>query len=173
MSLVDASDNSDQVGQWLDQLVDTFQFDTPGKDQSLGRDLAGVVAEGIRDRSVPDAKAADGSTWPPNVPKWAARKRRKYSVDQPGILTGQMLSLEALIGEVRISGDVVELVYGTGSSASGEGADAPTDRQKADWFSNGTDWAPERPFFELDDEIAASAVATSADALGQHLKSAS
>src|SRR4051812_11189637 len=97
--------NIDEINAWMDDVIDGIVFTMPGVDQSLGRDLAGAVAEGIADRSVPDAKDPDGGTWDDNREPYKSWKAAKYDAYQPGILTGQMLSLESLLGETAIAAD--------------------------------------------------------------------
>lgn len=152
---MDDSSNIDEVSLWLDGILDSIKFDMPGRDQSLGRDLAGVVAEGIADRSVPDAVGPDGEEWPENHEPYKSWKAKKYDAFQPNILTGQMLSLESLLGETTIGPDEVEMKYGTGKAASRarNGAappkDGATDREKAVFAEE-----HDRPFYGLDGTIA-------------------
>jgi hypothetical protein len=170
MASVDS--NADQVAAALGALVGSFDFTRPGKDQSLGRDLARTVARGIQRRSVPGATAPDGSSWAANEPEYARRKRAKYAADQPGIRTGQMLSLESLVGETTVAPDSVEMRYGTGEpprrAANGaeltKGDAATTDRAKAGYFTDSG-----RPFYGLDAEIAGECRALAAEALKDHL----
>ena len=158
----------------IDRLVQSFDFTIPGKDQSLGRDLAGVVAMGIRDRSVPGRKAPDGSTWDDNEPRYAAKKRAKYDADQPNVRTGQMLSLESLKGRTAISADDVTMEYGTDTPAASalngttltKGDTAVTDVEKAGYCSE------RRPFYGLDDTIGDAVRTAAAEALGDYLRDA-
>jgi|GEM_PF-2915897 len=171
--MADDNSNIDEVGQWISGILEGIDFTMPGADQSLGRDMAGVVANGIIDRSVPDAQAPDGSTWAANEPEYAARKRARYDADQPGILTGQMLSLESVKGELTLAPAEVTMKYGTGESAKRarngaeppKASDPPTDRQKAEWFTEGG-----RPFYELDDQINEAVVKEAEDAIEKHLE---
>lgn len=165
--------NIDDVERWLDEMIDSINFTLPGKDQSIGRDLAGVVAEGIADRSVPDARDPDGASWAPNEEPYKSWKRKKYDADQPGILTGQMLSLESLKGETDVAPDQVTMKYGTGKpaerarngAARPKAANPATDREKARYFTDSG-----RPFYALDAEIAAKCVEEAKDAITDYLK---
>lgn len=149
--------NIDEVARWIDDVVDSVNFTMPGRDASLGRDMAGVVAEGIIDRSVPDAVSPDGGTWAPNEARYAAYKRKKFAADQPGILSGQMLSLESVRGEVKVLPNSVEMTYGIGATPSRSRTGAPlsasqqatTDKDKARHFADGG-----REFYGLDRTIA-------------------
>lgn len=154
--MADVESNIDDIEAWLDGIVAAVDFTRPGKDQSLGRDLAGIVAEEIHKRTVGNEQSADGSTLKANTPKYAAWKAKKYHVQQPLIRTGQLTSLQSLIGETTITADEVEMRYGvneapsrtsTGAALSKSDA-AITDRQKAEFVSD------ERPFYALDERIA-------------------
>jgi hypothetical protein len=164
--------NADQVAAWIDRTIDGFSFELPGTDQSLGRDIAGIVAEGMIERAVPGTKAPDGGTWPRNEPKYAAWKRKKFGADQVGILTGQMLSLASMMGQVNVTADRVEMTYGTGEtptrSQSGAaltpGEKAATDRQKAEWFTAGG-----RAFYGLDANIAAQVITHAGERFDEYI----
>lgn len=164
--------NINEVKLWIEGVVESIRFDMPGRDQSLGRDMAGVVAEGIIDRSVPDAMSPDGSGWAPNEARYAAYKLRKFAADQPGILSGQMLSLESVRGDVKVTPTEVTMSYGIGSGASRSrtGAaltasqQAATDRDKARHFAESG-----REFYGMDRQIADAVVAEVEDAVADHL----
>ena len=153
-------------------LIQSFNFTRKGEDKSLGHDMAVVVATGIQERSIPEMKAPDGDTWDPNEPKYAARKRAKYDADQPNVRTGQMLSLESLLGDVSVAPETVTMRYGTGdpptSAANGatltEGDKSITDIEKA-YFGSKT-----RPFYALDSTIEGEAVKVAKAALADHLR---
>jgi hypothetical protein len=163
--------NGEEIERLLAELVAGFDFTVKGKDGSLGKDMAGSAAEGIVDRSVPEAIAPDGSVWPSNAEKYAKWKARKYAANQPGLRTGQMLSKQSIMGETVIGPDVVEMRYGTGTPpASAEnGTDLTqsdqdiTDIEKAFFFS------AERPFYGLDQDIADKLGAEAGEALGEYL----
>lgn len=164
--------NSDDVGAWLDGTVGSFNFERTGEDQSLGRDLAGVVAQGMIDRTAKDQKTVDGEELRPNEEKYRKRKRRLYEVDQPLWRTGQMLSLPSMIGKVTVSADQIEMRYGigeaptrsmTGDYISKEDKEI-TDVEKAGYVSEA------RPFYGLDDQIIDEVKKAAGEALGAHLK---
>lgn len=162
------SSNLGDVALWIDSIVESIDFTMPGRDQSLGRDLAGVVAEGIVDRSVPDAVSPDGSGWAANEARYAAWKRAKFAADQPGILSGQMLSLESVKGQVKVTPDSVEMTYGTGSGASRSRTGAAlsasqgaiSDRDKARHFADGG-----REFYGMDRQIVDAVMAEVEDSV--------
>jgi hypothetical protein len=166
------SSNIDEIERWFDQIIASINFTLPGKDQSLGRDLVGVVANGIIDRSVPDAKGPDGNPWAENHDPYKAWKAKEYDAFQPGILTGQMLSLESIKGETTINPDSVEMKYGTDTPASGsrngkappDAKEPPTDRQKAEWFHDRGN-----EFYGLDEAIAADCVDECAEGLADYI----
>jgi hypothetical protein len=169
---VEITDNNDEVGAWLDELVQSYDFTRPGEDGSLGQDLARVVAQGVIDRTVAQQQAADGSQLRENEPRYRARKKKLYQVDQPGLRTGQMLSLTSVLGEVDVTADEVTLRYGIGeaptSSSTGFISEADkrvTDRDKAGWFTEGG-----RPFYALDETINTEVAEHAGEALGTHLR---
>lgn len=164
--------NIDQVKVWIDAIVDSVDFTLPGRDQSLGRDLSGVVAQGIIDRSVPDAISAEGTGWAANEEKYAAWKRAKFAADQPGILSGQMLSLQSVQGDVRVFPYSVEMNYGTGAGATRSRTGAAlsasqqsiSDRDKARYFADSG-----REFYGLDRTITEAVVLEVEAAIGDML----
>jgi hypothetical protein len=175
--------NPDEVTALIEAAVRTFDFTLPGKSQSLGRDLAVRAATGICDRSN-QGLDPDGNPWPPNsdtpfhgMPGYATYKYQRYSVDRPGELGGQMLSLLSVLGTPSVSADTVEMTYGTGSppqrttSRTGVAMKPSelkaTDVEKADWFFEGG-----REFFAFDDEIAESVVELCGEALDEYLTAA-
>lgn len=111
----------------------------------MGRDAAKAVAERIAEAAA-DQKTTDDEPFPNNAPEYAAWKDKKYGVgpDAYGRRTGQMLSLESLLGEVDVTRDEVTISYGTGqaperSSASGyinESDKSITDIEKAFFVTN-------------------------------------
>ena len=101
--------NLNSIARRIDEIVAGIKFTLPGDQGSLGRDLAHKVAEEIIDRTVADRKAADGSPLKPNEPKYAARKKKRYGVEQPLVRTGQLLSLTSVLGKVDVSDDEVTI----------------------------------------------------------------
>jgi hypothetical protein len=148
----DIESNLDDIDRWLDDAVASVDFTRPGSEGSLGEDIAHIVARSIVDRTVAEQKASDGSPLKENEPRYAAYKRKRYQAHQPLIRTGQMMSLQSVLGETSISADSIEMRYGTGeapqTSSTGYISDqdkAVTDREKAEHTS------AERPFYGLDD----------------------
>jgi hypothetical protein len=144
--------NVDQVYADIKDFVDGFNFTAHIEDKSLALDAAGVMADGIIARSIDEQKPAEGS-WDELKAVYKAWKAEKYGVELIGVLTGQMLSLNSVLGELEITPELMTLIYGKNEPGSGhhEDTDNPdevvTDRKKAEWFSE------RRPFFELDDTI--------------------
>jgi hypothetical protein len=156
--MADAS-NIDDVAAWEKDLIDSWNFTRPGQDQSLGRDMARDVAVGIQERTVAEQRDAMGGSLKPNEKRYKTWKEVKLGVYQPLVKTGQMLSLESLVGDVTVAPDEIVMNYGTGRSptrsASPMGGlskqdEKVTDRQKADWNSD------DRPFYAMDDQIIAT-----------------
>jgi hypothetical protein len=162
--VAEVTSNIDEVERLLEQLVAGFNFLTPGKDESLGKDLAGVAVSGIVDRSTTEQVGPDGQAWADTEPAYTRAKIKYYGTDLIGVRTGQMLSEQSVMGETTITADEVTIKYGTGNPPTGTGAKgvapkpsdlAVTDREKAGYFEAGG-----RRFFGLDTEIG--------DQLGDH-----
>jgi hypothetical protein len=146
--------NIDEVAAWEKALIDSFDFTRPGTDQSLGRDMAGDVAEGIHERTVDRRQDVDGNKLVANEYHYAAWKAETLNVYQPLVKTGQMTSLLSLIGDVTVTPNEIVMSYGTGD----QDAEGATDRDKAAW--NSGKW----PFYAIDDLIVAKLVDRAADA---------
>lgn len=146
--------NEDSLEADLRALIDSWDFTAPGEQQSLGRDVVGEIAAGIHDRTVAEKKDAHGEPLKPNEKRYAARKAREFQSFQPLVRSGQLLSLDSLVGRVDVTPDKITMNYGTNSAPSrvfGPSGNLrqnePTDRQKAEWNSE------ERPFYALDERI--------------------
>jgi hypothetical protein len=124
-----AASNITDVCRWLQQFVESFRFDRPGKDQSMGRDVALTIIRG------PDVggqggilgrcalgTGPDDTPWPPNAPGYSGEKLEDYGWAEPNRRTGQMLSQQSLYGRTTIEPDQVTLRYGTGQAPSGSAA---------------------------------------------------
>lgn len=163
--------NGDEVAAWVAAMVAGFNFEADIGDRSLGRDLAGTAAQAMIDRAAADGKDPDGVDYEPNEPKYRARKRKDYQVDQPNVRTGQMLSLASMMGDTRVTSDRVEMTYGIDapptSSLSGHITDQDkkvTDRAKGGWATDAG-----RRFYELGAEGEAAVTARADEALGDYL----
>jgi len=139
----------------LEGLIDKFDFTRQGHGESLGKEAAAHVADGIRDRSVKEQGGPDGA-WPANEPKYTARKNQLYNTTLIGFRTGQMLSQPSLLGRVDVTPHLVEIHYGTGKAPSdsmhGYISDQDklvTDTEKAGYFTD-----LKGAFFVLDTTIA-------------------
>jgi hypothetical protein len=152
--MADIESNIDDIDRWLNEAIASVDFTRPGSEGSLGEDITHIVARGIIDRTAAEQKASDGSPLKALDPRYKARKQAKYQVDLILVRTGQMMSLQSVLGETSISADSIEMRYGTGeapqTSSTGYISDqdkAVTDREKAEHTS------AERPFYGLDDQI--------------------
>lgn len=157
MIISTSKSNVDEVNAWLLDVVDSFGFELALENETLGEDCAHIIAEEIAVRGG-DSRGAEGY-WLSNTEPYRTRKRAKYGVDKPNIRTGQMLSIESLLGQTTVTNDSVIMLYGTGQApvrsyasnyfnANSDGA--ITDIEKAYFCSV----AHARPFYELDDDIA-------------------
>ncbi len=159
--LMAQNSNIDEVVRWLEDWVAGVDFTRPGKDQSLGRDIANKVAEQIAIRSGTEHGAT--SVWQPNAAGYSAAKQKDYGWSLPNYRTGQMLSHLSLIGRTRIAAHEVTMVYGIDAPPSAGGsptglvsaADAAiTDAEKAAFAHSGQSAKRiKRPFYKLDDLI--------------------
>lgn len=174
MAEVTITSNADEAHAWLDRVVDSFDFARPGVEGSLGRDLAVAAAEGMVERSIVDQTERTGSPFLANEPIYARWKAAKYDAHQPNVRTGQMLSLQSMLGDVDISPEDVALRYGTGqppaSAFSGvalsESDRSITDIEKAFFASE------DRPFYGLDDSIDETLQAVAQEALDRLVEEA-
>ena len=173
----------DEVCDWIERFVLSFDFTRPGLDRSRGRDLAHVVAGQIAARSSAHQRGADPEKWERNEKRYRRRKERSYGwADDPNYRTGQMLSEASLFGEPIVEPRLITMRYGTDekpdrtwspqdnrSPAEVRKDESVTDRQKAGWAHQETAERPARPFYELDDEIASAVIEVAADALREYL----
>lgn len=168
----EASDNIRDYFQKLERLVATFDFTRRGQGESMGKDVAGIVAEGILDRSVAEQRGVDG-TFPSNDDAYTARKVNLYNVDMIGFRTGQMISLPSLLGHVDVTPDTVLMTYGTNESptrsmSSGyisTSDQAITDTKKAEYFTE-----KKGRWYAIDEQIADSVRTYFADQLGGFIR---
>jgi hypothetical protein len=164
--------NGDDISDLVDDLVATFDFTRAGKEQALGKELAHAAAESIRDRCM-QGLDPDGNPFKSNEKEYAKYKRRRYDAVQPGILGGQMFSLESTVGQPNISADKVEMVYGTGSLPPANARNGvplypsertATDREKAEYFT-----ASGREFYKLNEDDAEAVMDVAAEAITEYL----
>ena len=153
-----------------------FGFHATIEGKSLGRDVAGLTADMIAARSI-DKEAGASGTWPQNADNppgkgYRSWKSRKYNVDKPNIRTGQMLSIESLLGATTVDTHSVQMLYGTGRPPGRSAASsyfdpktdgATTDIEKAYFCSD------IRPFYELDEEISTAVFERIADCCQEYL----
>lgn len=162
MPEIEITSNIDDVSAWLDAVVASVNFEMPGVEGSLGKDLAGAVAEGIQLRTEQEKLDAEGGPLKPNEAKYAARKERDYDIaaNTPAVRTGQVLSLVSLLGQTKITKEAVQMVFGTDEPPSRtrmggwkrpklrEADQRVTDRQKGQFLEE-----QGRPFYGLDEAI--------------------
>lgn len=166
---------SEVIGDYfrkLEALIATFNFERQGHGESLGKDAAGIVAEGIKDRSVADQGGPDG-TWPANDPKYTARKKKKYNVELVGFRTGQMISMPSLLGRVDVTPHLVEINYGTGQPPAGSMSSGYISTQDTSISDVEKAWFFTRlkgSFFVLDTQIADKVRECFADELDKFIR---
>lgn len=167
----------DSVADLVEAVIDTYDWTLPGEaGQSLGRDLAVTVADGMAERSN-RGLGVDGSPLKANEPKYARYKLARYGVDRPGELSGQTFSLLSMLGTVEVGPADVAMSYGLGTpptratSRTGQ-AMRPwelkaTDREKAGYLGDSG-----RDFYGLDEDIKAKVVAQAGERFLRHLTDA-
>lgn len=114
----------DRVSDFLDQFLDSVNFQRPGVEASWGEDVAWAVIRGphtgefggIMGRCA-DQVTPDGATWPENSDDppgdgYRSRKARKYGWEDTNFRTGDMLSAQKLYGRTTIEPRKVTLIYG-------------------------------------------------------------
>ncbi|WP_422927029.1 hypothetical protein [Singulisphaera sp. PoT] len=168
------SSNIDEIEAKIKALVDSVSFTMPGENQSLARDIVDLVVTEIADRTLDRKQQADGTALKANSPAYAAYKARRYKVDPhaPLVRTGQLLSQESLRGRPIISANSIEMRYGTGQPPAKAASGVPlskadqntTDLEKAKHVSK------DRPFYELDDDIAEKVVELAGRVILKHFK---
>ena len=169
-----ATSNADEVAAWLKEVIDGFGFHLAVENTTMGEDCVGIIAEGIMDRSIDDEAGPDGP-WSPNAEPYRSWKAKKYGVDKPNLRTGQMLSLQSLMGRVTVDARGATMEYGTGEAPTRSSASAYfnpktdgsiTDIEKA-YFCSQT-----RPFYAIDDAIAERVYERIGEALSEYLRQA-
>ncbi|MHB8359796.1 MAG: hypothetical protein ACYDCP_09925 [Thermoplasmataceae archaeon] len=159
--------NIGAVVEWLRDFVEGFDFTRPGKDQSLGRDLANQQVRQIMIRSSQfldpmeeewAGNSRKSSPWlPGGYKEW---KEATYEWDDaPNYRTGQMLSQLSLFGRTTIEPRLITLRYGIdappdrSTSPNGffdrETDGKVTDLQKAEWAHTQTPDKPARRFYDF------------------------
>lgn len=185
--MADDESNLPQVIQWLHDFVDGFNFTLPGRQQSLGRDVAHLVANRIARRASQEGRGASPTRWHENSDRpagkgYKSRKRKAYgwqeSDGKPNYRTGQMLSEPSLFGQTQVEPKRVLMRYGLDEAARDcksptdnrtpsqkRGDAAVTDRQKAGYAHE-----LGRDFYELDDQIVAALVAEIENRLATYIR---
>ncbi len=129
------------------ELADVnFRTALPGG-RNLGEVAAELVAVGVYNRSVNGQTDASGAPWQPLSPKYLAWKAANGYSTRKNIKTGRMLSLEEIRGQVKVTKNFVTITYGLSNET----------RLLAEWATEGQSRTnrPPRPFFDMDEGIAA------------------
>jgi hypothetical protein len=171
----------DEFDHQMHAIVDSFDFNLPGIEGSLGRDVMMAVVEGIMRRSEDEKKGAEVD-WPKNTDGVAKRKEKRYLLtDAPNEQTGQMLSQKSLIGQTTIEPELVTMIYGVNTPPDktktgvklAPADERVTDVEKAYYAHTGQSKQKIlRPFYELDDTIATDVIKIVGDALNDHVREA-
>jgi hypothetical protein len=181
-----------EVEHWLQEFVKGFNFERPGKDRSLGLDIANVVIRGphldgfggIMGRAA-EHKDWEGNEWPPNStrepPKsgYKGWKERKYGwADEPNRRTNQMLSALSLGAKTTVAKDLVEIRPGLDQPPSDSRSPTGfinkqdkkvTDTQKMQFAHVSSKNRPARPFYGVNDEDARNVSEAAQEALNEYL----
>jgi len=192
------SSNIHEVADWFRQFIHGFNFTRPGKDQSLGRDIANVIIRGpeldglggVMGRCA-DQKDPEGKEWAKNSTKpirgypggYAEFKEEKYGIiDEANRRTGQMLSQLTLTAKTKVGATEIEIRPGTdqppSSSAAPTGklseADkAVTDTQKIGFAHTETPTKPARKFYAANDEDRRNVIAVAQENLDDYIREVS
>lgn len=148
--MADVQSNFPEIERVIQAIADSFNFERPGREQSLGRDALGVVTTSIQDRCRNETDP-EGNRWAPNK-EWAQKDPRKRG-KPVGILgdSDNMLAPLQIQGEQDVTSTQAEVTYGTDE----------WNRRKAQWFTNGSrasddgtersgaDNQEARPFYEI------------------------
>ena len=105
--------NVNEVVDSLDAITDSFDFTVPGADQSLGRDVAKRVVQGIYDRSLEERRGAR-SPWKQNESKYRNGKRKTTEPTNRIAEPARCFPTGALMGRTTIEPDQITMIYGTG-----------------------------------------------------------
>jgi hypothetical protein len=179
--------NMHQVAGWIERFIEGFNFCRPGKDQSLGRDLANTVIRGpdvgelggIMGRCAEHVDP-EGNEWAPNAPDYAARKEKVYGiVDEPNRRTGQMLSELTLGAKTKVTPKEIEIRPGLDAPPSSSAAptgylskqDAKTtDTDKIRYAHTATEKKPAREFYAANEEDAVAVAKVAQENLNDYLR---
>jgi hypothetical protein len=171
----------------LQRIIEGFNFTVPGRDQSLGRDVLGLMVERI-DSRVSNAVGPDGTPWPENSTKeppkggYKGQKGRLYGWTDPGKRTGQTTSVPSLRGnKTTIEANLITMRYGTDSKPSTGGSptqlvtkqdERRTDTQKAEYMHTGGRWHVKLPFYQVGDGDAEAVTELCQENLDEYIRNA-
>lgn len=185
-----ADSNINEVMAYLHAFVDGFDFTRPGKDQSLGRDLAKTQVDRIMVRAEQGQCGPDGVRWARNSTKsspwlpggYKQWKEEQYGwPDEPNRRTNQMLSQTSLYGKTTIAPREIMMIYGTGDAPTDskspngffdEKTDGQvTDLQKAEWAHEDSGDKPGRPFYGVGEGDAEALIEVGQENLDGYIRS--
>jgi len=169
--------NAADVGEALVKEIQSFGFRSTHEGRALGEIIVEEIAEGIAIRSTEQQMSPSAGTWPENSDNpagkgYRSRKKKKYGTDLVNERTGQMLSIQALKGEVKISDRLIEMRYGSATCPQSAKNGATLTNQDATTMDIVKAFYAERQgrgFYELDQDITDKTFNSTSEALGQHL----
>lgn len=136
------SSNLPEIRGKLDALADTMRFDRKPKSsrRSVGAQLLAVTAGIVEARTVQGQLEPDGSRLARLKPSTLRRKAEQGFPSTISVETGQMMSMEQVMGEQEVTPRSAAMTYGTGPEA----------RAKAASFTEGhPPYQEPRPFYDL------------------------
>jgi len=157
-----ATSNAAAVKAKLEAFVQSINFTTAGRSQSLGRDCLAAVAVGIRERTVDRQQQFDGRPLAPNRGRYRIRKATRGLPVGVGLRkqgrgdAGRMLSLVEVQGRQEVEPEVATMTFGKDDQSM----------EVAGWFTVGShphsgirpsgakNQAP-RPFYAMDANLRA------------------
>lgn len=156
MAETGADSNAAFLDLLIQELASTFDLTRQGTtEESLGKDLLAMTANGIVSRTLGDQMDPENSPLAPNQGKYAEKKAVRSLPIGIGLdpqSNDRMLSFPQVLGEQNITPDAATMQYGITDAA----------RKKAEWFTagsndglgierSGAENQAERPFYALDE----------------------
>lgn len=170
--------NVDEIAEWLRSLGDCLDFTRPGIEGSVGKDM--LIGQAYRIDERCSREEGPTEAWAENQGKYAKKKDTLHLPVGIGIAPPseeRMLSILNLKGEQIITAKEATMIYGAAGSASGP--DDPSPRNKAAWFTNGSEGAdgersgaknqPDRPFYEYTEDDVEASVDIAVDAIDRFI----
>lgn len=143
--MASVTSNFNTISVQINKLAGAIDLNRPGRQATLGKDLFGIIATGIVNRSIEKQSGPDGSKWSPNKEPYARSVRK---AGKPiGVLSGAMLSLENVAGVQTINAHNATMVYGTSAAI----------QERLGYFESGRSGIQDpRPVYGIDAEIEAA-----------------